>query len=186
MPDTPPGDITELLKGAGAGDSAAADRLIAVVYAELHQLAASYLRRERPDHTLQTTALVHEAWIRLAGQRGTSWQNRGHFFGIAAQAMRRVLVDHARRRNAGKRVGDRAVTLGDEPGSTAGDSDEILAVDEALERLAALDARQARIVELRYFAGFTVEETAQALGISPATVKRDWTSARAWLQRELG
>ncbi len=158
---------------------------MALVYDELRALAASYLRRERADHTLQTTALVHEAYLRLTGQHGTIWQNRGHFFGIAAQAMRRVLVDHARRRKAEKRSGGRAITLPDDLTPGAVEPDEILAVDQALERLAVLDPRQARIVELRYFAGLTVEKTAAVLEVSPATVKRDWVSAKAWLQREL-
>jgi RNA polymerase sigma-70 factor (ECF subfamily) len=156
-----------------------------VVYAELKQLAAGYLRAERVDHTLQTTGLVHEAYLKLVDQNRTTWKNRSHFFGIAAQAMRRILVDHARKRRATKRDGGRPVTLDDEVAGIPTDTDEVLAVDEALERLAALDPRQARIVELRYFAGFSIEQTAEAMEISPATVKRDWISAKAWLQREL-
>jgi RNA polymerase sigma factor (TIGR02999 family) len=157
-----------------------------VVYAELKALAAGYLRVERPDHTLQTTGLVHEAYLKLIDQKRTTWKNRSHFFGIAAQAMRRILVDHARKRHAGKRDGGRPVTLDDELAGVSTDTDEVLSVDEALQRLAAMDPRQARIVELRYFAGMSLEQTAEALEISPATVKRDWVSAKAWLQRELG
>jgi RNA polymerase sigma factor (TIGR02999 family) len=178
-------DLTELLRASQAGEPGAVDRLMPLVYDELKVLAASYLRAEHPEHTLQTTGLVHEAYLKLVDQRQTSWQNRSHFFGIAAQAMRRILVDHARRRLAGKRDAGTPVTLGDDVAQAAGGSDDVLGVDEALERLAALDARQARIVELRYFAGLSVPETADVMGISPATVKREWQSAKAWLQREL-
>lgn len=186
MPDSQPSDVSELLKAVEAGSPDAMGRLMPVVYAELKQLAAGYLRAERADHTLQTTGLVHEAYLKLVDQRNTTWKNRSHFFGVAAQAMRRILVDYARKRRAVKRDGGRAVTLDDDavPGIPT-DTDEVLAVDEALERLAALDPRQARIVELRYFAGLNIEETAEALEIAPVTVKRDWTSAKAWLQREL-
>jgi RNA polymerase sigma factor (TIGR02999 family) len=156
------------------------ERLLPLVYDELRRLAASQLRRERPDHTLGATALVHEAYLRLVDQQRVSWQGRAHFFGLAAQAMRR--------RKAAKRGYQHAVTLDDDTpvGAAEPPPDEILAVDEALERLAALDPRQARLVELRYFAGFTIEEAAELLGVSPATAKRDWAMARAWLQRELG
>jgi RNA polymerase sigma factor (TIGR02999 family) len=162
------------------------DRLLPLVYEELKVLAMSQLRRERNEHTLGPTALVHEAFLRLVDQRSVSWQGRSHFFGVAAQAMRRVLVDHARRRAAAKRGRQHQVTL--ESGAMeAGDErpEEILAVDEALERLATTDPRPARLVELRYFAGFSIEEAAGLLEISPATAKRDWAFARAWLQREL-
>ena len=185
MPDTQPDDVTELLIAAQGGASDAVQRLMPVVYAELKQLAAGYLRSERADHTLQTTGLVHEAYLKLVDQKRTTWKNRSHFFGIAAQAMRRILVDHARRRSAGKRDGGRPVTLDDELAGIPTDTDEVLAVDSALERLAEMDPRQSRIVELRYFAGMSIEQTAEALEISPATVKRDWVSAKAWLQREL-
>jgi RNA polymerase sigma factor (TIGR02999 family) len=178
-------EITELLLGAQAGSAGATDRLLPLLYQELKRLAAGYLRAERADHTLQTTGLVHEAYLRLVDQTRTTWHNRAHFFGIAAQAMRRILVDHARRRQAGKRDGGRAVTLEEDLAADEGDSGEVLAVHAALERLAELDPRQARLVELRYFAGLTIEETAESLGVSPATVKRDWLSAKAWLQREL-
>jgi len=178
-------DLTELLLASQAGAPGAVDRLMPLVYDELKVLAAGYLRAERADHTLQTTGLVHEAYLKLVDQRRTTWQNRAHFFGIAAQAMRRILVDHARRRRARKRDAGRPITLDDEVAGSLPDSDEVLAVDEALERLAALDPRQARLVELRYFAGLSIEQTAESLEISPATVKRDWLSAKAWLQREL-
>lgn len=185
MSDPTSGEVTELLLAAQAGSSDAVDRLMPVVYAELKTLAASYLRSERADHTLQTTGLVHEAYLKLVDQRRTTWQNRSHFFGIAAQAMRRILVDHARRRQARKRDYGRAVTLDDDVPGVVTDTDEVIAVDAALARLAELDPRQARIVELRYFAGMNIDQTAEALEISPATVKRDWMSAKAWLQREL-
>jgi RNA polymerase sigma factor (TIGR02999 family) len=177
--------VTALLRDWSGGDQAALERLMPLVYAELRKLAASYLRSERPNHTLQPTALVNEAYLRLVDQRNVNWQNRAHFFGIAAQMMRRILVDHARRRQAGKR--DAAPYLlqasADLPG---GFRDlELLALDEALRGLAALDTRQARIVELRFFGGLTVEETAEAAGVSPATVKREWRTARAWLAREI-
>ena len=184
-PDQSPDAVTELLIAAQGGSPDAVSRLMPIVYAELRTLAAGYLRSERADHTLQTTGLVHEAYLKLVDQKRTSWKNRSHFFGIAAQAMRRILVDHARKRRAAKRDGGHPITLDDEVPGVAVDTDEVLAVDEALERLAALDPRQARIVELRYFAGASIEQTAEALEISPATVKRDWLSAKAWLQREL-
>jgi RNA polymerase sigma factor (TIGR02999 family) len=178
------GDVTELLLASQSGSQDAMDRLVPLVYDELKVLAAAYLRSERPDHSLQTTGLVHEAYMKLVNAQRTNWESRAHFFGIAAQAMRRILVDHARRRRA--RGGGGHVSLDDHlPGVEASDAD-VLAVDEALERLALLDARQARIVELRYFAGLTIEQTAETVGISPATVKREWTSAKAWLMRELG
>jgi RNA polymerase sigma-70 factor (ECF subfamily) len=179
------GEITDLLQALEAGSPEAVDRLIPLVYSELRVLASGYLRAERGDHTLQTTGLVHEAYLKLVDQRRTSWKNRKHFFGIAAQAMRRILVDYARRRRSAKRDAGRPITLDEELAGTR-DEGDILGVDEALGRLAALDERQARIVELRYFAGLSIEETAEALEVSPATVKRDWLLARAWLQLELG
>jgi RNA polymerase sigma factor (TIGR02999 family) len=180
-------DITDLLIQAEAGTPGALDRVMPVVYDELRLLAESIFRRERPDHSLQATALVHEAYLRLVGRPDLEWKNRRHFFGIAAQAMRRILVDHARRKGARKRTGGRAVTLDEELAAPlAASPDDILGVDDALARLAALSPRAAQVVELRYFAGLSVEETAEALGTSPATVKRDWLSARAWLQREVG
>lgn len=179
-------DVTRLLVELSGGQSGALERLIPLVYDELKVLAASQLRRERGEHTLGPTALVHEAFFKLVDQRSVSWQGRSHFFGVAAQAMRRILVDHARRRSAAKRGQQHQVTLeSNAMEASDGRSDEVLAVDEALERLAAIDERQARLVELRYFAGFSIEETAELLEISPATAKRDWAFARAWLQNEL-
>ena len=184
--ESSPSDVTRLLADLSGGQTGALERLLPLVYDELKQLAASQLRRERDEHTLGPTALVHEAFFRLVDQRSVSWQGRAHFFGVAAQAMRRILVDHARRRSAAKRGRQHQVTLDSEAaGADAAPADEVLAVDEALERLAAVDPRQAKLVELRYFAGFSIEEAAELLEISPATAKRDWTFARAWLQREL-
>lgn len=179
-------DVTTLLAAVSSGEPGAMDRLLPVIYSELKTLAAAQLRRERDDHTLGATALVHEAFLRLVGQRQVDWQGRAHFFGIAAQSMRRILVDHARKRTATKRGRQHEVALDDiGPIAADTDSDEVLAVHEALDRLAVLDARQAQLVELRYFAGFTVEESATMLGISAATAHRDWAVSRAWLQREL-
>ncbi|MEO8451736.1 MAG: sigma-70 family RNA polymerase sigma factor [Gemmatimonadota bacterium] len=178
-------DVTELLQRLQAGSEDVYDQLIPILYGELRSLASSYLRGERPDHTLQPTALVHEAFLKLVDQRSTTWQNRAHFFGIAAQAMRRILVDHARRHRAEKRGAGRGITLEDHMMLTEAPDVDVLLVDSALDRLAALDARQARVVELRFFAGLGNEEVAEVLGISLATVKRDWILAKAWLQREL-
>lgn len=184
MAGDPSSDVTRMLREWSAGDPSAADRLLPVVYGELHRLAASYLKRERTGHTLQPTALVNEAWLKLAGQ-GSPWQNRAHFLGIAAQAMRRILVDHARRKSAQKRGEDGLrVTLADVAAKENNEVD-LVHLDVALEKLAALDERQARMVTMRFFAGLTVEETAEALGVSEKTVKRDWAAARAWLRREL-
>jgi RNA polymerase sigma factor (TIGR02999 family) len=180
------GEISRLLAAHREGDKEALDRLLPLVYDELRQLAASYLRRERGNHTLQPTALVHEAYFRLVDQRDAAWQNRSHFFGVAAHLMRLILVDHARARSAEKRGGDAVrVPLDDLFRAAKQNDTDVLALDEALSRLAALDAQQVRIVELRYFGGLNVEETAEALGISAATVKRDWSVARMWLRREL-
>lgn len=178
-------DVTRLLAELHDGHEGAADALVPLVYNELHALAVHFMQRERSDHTLQPTVLVHDAYLRLVGQRNTSWQNRSHFFGIAAQAMRRILVDHARRTKAAKREGGERVTLDDAVADRPGRTVDLIALDDALEKLAALDPRQARVVELRYFSGLDIEQTASILGISPATVKRDWTFARAFLQREL-
>ena len=166
------------------------DAQFAAVYAELRALADRFLRSERPDHTLQPTALVHEAYLRLTSQHAVDWSNRAQFFGVAAQMMRRVLVDHARAQHAAKRGGDvHPVTLSHADRAGASDPDdnalEVLDLHDALEKLASLDADQARVVELRYFGGLSIEETAEAMGISPATVKREWSVARAWLRREL-
>ena len=175
-----------MLAEIGQGKSEALPRLVPLVYQELKRLAAHFLQDEREGHTLQPTALVNEAYLRLAGQKA-SWQNRAHFMAVAGHVMRRVLVDYARQRVAGKRGGgEMALDLDRcEIGVDTGQSAELLAVDEALTRLAALDAQQARVVELRYFCGMSVEETAQALAISPRTVKREWAMAKAWLSLEI-
>lgn len=187
-PEETPSDVTGLLLSWSNGDASAAERLLPAIYDDLHRQAARAMRREGDDHTLQATALVHEAYLRLVDQRRVQWRNRSHFFGIAAQAMRRVLVDHARGRLAAKRGGGmKQLTLSgaDEAAANADDGVDVLALHEALERLAQLDPDQARLVELRYFGGLTIEETAEALGVSPATMKREWAVARAWLRREL-
>ena len=180
-------NITHLLKEWGEGDQQALDELTPLVYEELRQQAARYLRKERPNHSLQATALINEAFLRLIDVKDVQWQNRAHFFAIAANLMRRVLVDHARRRDAEKRGGSQVCLTLDEGLAWANEPDvDLLAIDEALDRLALIDEQQARIVELRFFSGLTVDETATALGISPKTVKRDWSVARAWLKREIG
>jgi RNA polymerase sigma-70 factor (ECF subfamily) len=185
----PAPDPTALLSKARTGDEKAISKLMPLVYDELRRLAASYIRRERPGQTLQATALVNEAYIRLISERAHNWQNRSHFLAIAALSMRQILVQRARRRNAAKRGGDpERITLDEQllPAAHGGPGDlDVLALDTALDKLAALDERQAKVVELRYFGGLTVEETAEALAISPATVKRHWMLARAWLKREL-
>jgi RNA polymerase sigma factor (TIGR02999 family) len=183
-------DPTRLLTRAASGDDKAVSQLMPLVYDELRRLAASYIRRERPGQTLQATALVHEAYVRLINEKAHSWQNRTHFLAIAALSMRQILVQRARARRAAKRGGDPArITLDEQllPAAKPDASDEVdlVALDEALTRLATLNARHAKVVELRYFGGLGVEETAAALDISSATVKRDWTLARAWLRREL-
>jgi RNA polymerase sigma-70 factor (ECF subfamily) len=181
-------DVTEMLRAWVRGAHGAEEQLLRAVYDQLHAQAARAMRREGREHTLQVTALVHEAYLRLAEQRPKQWQNRAHFFGIAAQMMRRILVDHARARHAAKRGGGvQEITLDRIDAAAPGESDpiEILALHDALERLAAFDVTQARVVELRYFGGMSIEETAEALEMSPATVKREWAVARAWLRREL-
>jgi RNA polymerase sigma factor (TIGR02999 family) len=186
QPSTTNHDVTLLLAQLQGGQHNASEQLIALLYAELHDLAVSYLRRERSDHTLQPTALVHEAYLRLVDQRNTTWQNRAHFFGIAAQAMRRVLLDHARRKRAGKREGGaQRITLDEGVAEAPQRSIDLIALDVALERLKREDERQYKVVELRFFGGLDVDQTAEVLRISPATVKRDWTFAKAWLHREL-
>jgi RNA polymerase sigma factor (TIGR02999 family) len=179
-----PGDITETLAGLSRGDPGAMERLLPVVYDQMRRLAAAYLRNERPGHTLQPTALAHEAFLRIVVQKDVAWQSRAHFLGVAAQAMRRILVDHARRRKALRRGGGRTILSLEESGA---DSHQVPFddLDRALLDLARLSERQARVVELRYFGGLTIEETAEVMGTSPMTVKRDWTLARAWLFREL-
>jgi len=181
-----PENVTQLLLGWGKGDKEALDQLLPIVYDELRRQAARYLRRERAGHTLQTTALINEAYIRLVDQKRVHWQNRAHFFGIAAQMMRRILVDHARTKGRAKRGGsDIRVSLAKANLVTKSRDLDIVALDEALERLGKVDEQQARVVELRFFSGLTVEETAEVLAISPATVKRDWSMAKAWLHREI-
>lgn len=183
-----PTEVTQTFLRWRQGDPDALNALLPLVYEEMRRLAGSYLRNESAGHTLQPTALAHEAYLRLLDQRQVSWQNRAHFMGLAAQAMRRILVDHARRRLAQKRGGDAVhVTLDDQdvPGGIPELGVPIEELNDALDALAALDARQARVVELRFFTGLSIEETAEVLAVSPATIKRDWTLARAWLHREL-
>jgi RNA polymerase sigma factor (TIGR02999 family) len=180
--------VTALLQQWSRGDRDALEKLTPLVYEELRGIAAGYMRDERPGHTLQATALVHEAYVRLIGQKRVSWQNRAHFFGIAAQLMRRILIDHARRRQAAKRGvgGALRLTAGVDVAGAPEQDFDLLAIDGALSRLEQLDAAQARIVELRFFGGLTVEETAEVAGVSTATVKREWRTARAWLRHEVG
>jgi RNA polymerase sigma-70 factor, ECF subfamily len=195
--------VTQLLAQWRDGDERAFAELSALMYEELRQLAQRHLRRERSDHTIQRTALVNEAFVRLVGQQSVDWQSRAHFIGLASKLMRRVLVDYARARLADKRGGGAGVLSLDEMAAPEADEapdttptalqhldahtqEEVSAIDQALQRLEQIDARQAQIVEMRYFGGLTVEQTAEAIGISEATVKREWTLARAWLRRELG
>jgi RNA polymerase sigma factor (TIGR02999 family) len=182
-------DITQVLSALQNGDPRAGEQLLPLVYEELRRLAAHKLARERPGQTLQATALVHEAWIRIAGPDQHTWNGRGHFFGAAAEAMRRILVDNARRKLAARHGGGLARIDADGTGveiaAPEGKEDELVAVHEALDRLAARNPRQAELVKLRYFAGLTIEEAAEALGMSTGTAKRDWTYARAWLFREI-
>ena len=181
-----PSQMTQLLHDWSDGDREALDKLIPIVYEELRRQAARYLQRERPGHTLQTTALIHEAYLRLIDQKNVQWQNRAHFFGIAAQLMRRILVDHARSRQAAKRGGS-DIKLPLEEAMIVAERREVnlVALDEALDRLAAIDPQQSRVVELRFFSGLSVEETAEVLGVSTRTIKRDWNVAKAWLWREI-
>lgn len=180
------GDVTQLLVDYSNGKRDALDVLTPLVYGELRNLAARYLRRERSDHTLQSTALVHEAYLRLIDQNQVRWQNRAHFFGVAAQMIRRILVDHARTRHAQKRGGNaQKLSLDEAIGLPERRDLDIVALDDALKLLAELDAQQSKVIELRFFGGLSIEETAEALGISPATVKREWVTARAWLLRQL-
>jgi RNA polymerase sigma factor (TIGR02999 family) len=181
-----PVQLTGLLQKLTSGDADAAAEVIPIIYEELRRLAAHYMASERPGHMLRTTALVHEAYLRLVDQHQSTWRNRTHFYGAAAQVMRRILVDHARARQALKRGGDRPVLPLDDPAAFSGEeTHELVLLDEALNRLAEMSSRQSRIIELRFFAGLTVEETAEVMGISPKTVKRDWSVARAWLHREI-
>lgn len=172
--------VTVLLKQLQDGDSASADKLIPIVFGELRSLAEVYLRREKHAQTLQPTALVHEAYLRLVGDQARDWQNRAHFIGVAASVMRRLLIDHARRKRAEKRQFAEA-----QPGMTTQEAEQLLDLNRALDQLERSNARYARVVELRYFGGLSIEETAEVLQTSPMTVKRDWTAARAWLKQQI-
>jgi len=186
VPAPSPAEVTRLLVAWRGGDAGALDRLLPLVYAELRRVAHRYMRDERPNHPLQTTALVHEAYLRLIDVTRVDWQSRNHFFAVSARLMRRILVEAARRRNADKRGGDASHVALDEAFVPAADRGaDLLALDEALEHLAALAPRKARVVELRYFAGLSVKETADVLGVSVETVMRDWRMAKLWLQRDL-
>jgi RNA polymerase sigma factor (TIGR02999 family) len=178
--------LTKLLADVNAGQPSALEDLMHMVYAQLRQLAERFLRGERDDHTLQPTALVHEAFLKLTGHTNLDWKDRQHFFRTAAQAMRRILVDYARSHKAQKRGGDRQkLTLEDVGTASTDDHAQIVAVDAALQRLQSLDPRQSQIVELRFFGGLTISEAAEVMNLSPATIKREWTLARAWLHREV-
>ena len=179
-------NVTQLLQDWSKGNQQALEELLPLIYDELRHLAHNFLYSERPGHTLQTTALAHEAYLKLIDQKRVDWQNRAHFFAIAAQAMRRILIDSARRRAAQKRgsAGEK-VSLAEVSDISTDSHTDLLALDEALNRLAAMDPDQSRIIELRYFGGLTIEETAEVMKTSPATVKRDWQMARAWLHQEL-
>ncbi|MGB9434071.1 MAG: sigma-70 family RNA polymerase sigma factor [Candidatus Acidiferrum sp.] len=181
----PCGEVSGLLRAWSEGNRAALDKLTPIVYDELHRLAERYMRRERPGHSLQTTALVDEAYIRLVRYKGMQWQNRAHFFAVSAQLMRRILVEHARRHNLKRGGGVPHVSL-EETAIVGGDRGaDLLALDDAMEALARLDPRKVQVVEMRFFGGLSVEETAEVLKVSPVTVMRDWSTARAWLYREL-
>jgi len=184
--DTPAPNITQLLIAWGNGNQAAMDNLAPLVHKELHRVAARHMAGERPGHILQTTALVNEAYLRLIDWKNVQWQNRAHFFGLAAQIMRRILVDHARTRNSAKRGGDALqVTLSEAAGVAIQRTSDMVALDEALKKLEILDPRQSKVVELRFCGGLSLEETAEALRVSVGTVRRDWGLAQAWLYREL-
>ena len=185
MPQSSPNLVTALLAKWRAGDEQALEALVPLVYDELHRLAHRYLRHERPDHTLQSTALVHEAYLRLLKQGTHEFENRAHFFAISAQLIRQILVEYARRRKAAKRNEGRTVMLDDSMRLLKARSVDLVALDDALNGLAELDARQSHIVELRFFGGLSIEETSSVLGISPATVKRDWATAKVWLHHEI-
>jgi RNA polymerase sigma factor (TIGR02999 family) len=183
---TPKPEVTQLLKESAQGDRAALDQLLPLVYNELRGIADRYLRRERADHTLQATALVHEAYLRLIDQRNVEWQNRAHFYGVAAQMMRRILVDHARAQQTAKRgSGGIKVSLDDVLEISDEQMDSMIALDDALKSLEQIDPQKSRIVELRFFGGLSIEETAEALGIGTATVIRQWRMAKAWLYNEV-
>ena len=181
-----PHEVTRLLEAWSQGDKAALDQLTPLVHAELRQLAHHYMRRERAGHTLQTTALVNEAYVRLVDQKNVQWQSRAHFFAVAAQVMRHILIDHARTRGRGKRGGEaQRVSLDETEAMSPERAAELLALDEALNDLAKIDERRSKVVELRYFGGLSIEETAEVLKVKPITVSRDWRWAKAWLFRAL-
>jgi RNA polymerase sigma-70 factor (ECF subfamily) len=181
-----PGDVTELLQAWGRGEEAALDRLIPLVYRDLHLRARRCMAGERVEHSLQTTALIHEAYLRLVGPSPAAWESRGHFFAVAARAMRRILVDHARARRAQKRGGQaNPVTLDEQLVVAGGPDRDLVSLDDALQALATFDERKARVVEMRFFGGLSVEETAEVLKVSPQTVLRDWKLAKVWLLREM-
>lgn len=178
-------EVTLLLGEMSGGNRSAPEQLLPLVYDELRKLAHGYLQNERADHSLQATALVHEAYIRLVDWQTVSWQNRAHFFAVAAGVMRKILVDHARAKQAQKRDGGQKLELGEAVGLAAEREIDLIALDEALKNLAEFDDVQARLVEMRFFGGLTIEETAHTLGVSPATVKREWTMAKAWLYQRI-
>jgi len=181
-----PGEVTQWLIAWSQGDRTALDKLMPLVYDELHRLAHHYMSRERPGHTLQTTALVNEVYLRLVDQRNVTWQNRAQFFAVCAQLMRRILVDYARRRHYAKREGEaRKVSLEEAAMVSAERGADLIAVDDALKSLAAFDPRKSQIVELRFFGGLSTEEVAEVIGVSPRTVEREWRKAKAWLHREM-
>jgi RNA polymerase sigma factor (TIGR02999 family) len=181
-----PGEITELLVSWSSGDDQALEKLIPLVYLELRKFARRYMGRESPDHTLQTSALINEAYLKLVDQRSLDWQNRAHFFAVAAKVMRNILIDHARGRRSTKRgAGAMKVTLNEVVKLTDERATELVALDDALKTLAEFDARQSQIVELRFFGGLSIDETAEVMKISPATVTREWRAARAWLRKQM-
>lgn len=186
MRDSDKNDVTGLLEALAAGDRSALDRLMPLMYGELHRLASHYLRGERENHTLQSTALVHEAYLRLVRREDAQWKNRAHFLGVAASVIRSILVDHARARSAAKRgAGAVTVALDEAAAMPSRPAVDVIELDNALEKLSQLDPQQGRVVELRFFAGLTNDEAAEVLGVSAATVKRDWSMARAWIYRAL-
>jgi len=183
---SPSEEITQLLKGWSDGDEQALEKLTPLLYNELHRMAHRYMRQERPGHTLQTTALINEAYLRLIGWKNVRWQNRAKFFGVSAQLMRKILIDFARSRNYAKRGGGaRVISLRDEVDVAQGQAHDILALDDALQRLASVDLRKSQIVELRFFGGLSLEETADILKLSSRTIRREWELAKVWLAREM-
>jgi RNA polymerase sigma factor (TIGR02999 family) len=186
MPDISADNFTRLLEECATGNKSLLNDILPIVYKELHKISSKYLRDEFRNHTFQTTELVHEAYLKMIGEKKISWQSKAHFLGIAAKSMRQILVDYTRKRNAKKRgEGKSKISLDDAPVISAETDEQILALDEALTKLESIDERSSKIVELRYFSGLTIEETAEYLQISPATIKRDWNFAKAWLYREM-